>query len=173
MKNRRIFEYFLVAMAIGLGVPIFALLGARDGEREAAFAYPKTEEAVPAAPAAKDYKAMVLASPDAVEKGKSLFQVNCVACHGALADGKGAAAAALTPPPRNFLDPKAKWTRGREPLNIYESISSGSPGTAMPPYAISLSVSDRWALVHYIGSLPGVKDQFKPMDEIAAAAWKP
>lgn len=173
MNNRRIFEYFLVALAIGLGVPIFALIGVRDGEREAALAYPKADEDAPTAPAAKDYKLMVLASADAVEKGKSLFQVNCVACHGTAADGKGAAAAALTPAPRNFLDPKAKWTRGREPLNLYEAISSGSPGTAMPPYAISLSVSDRWALVHYIGSLPGLKDQFKPMDELAASAWKP
>ena len=122
--NRRIIEYLLVAVAIGLGVPVFALLGARDGERQAAIAYPRAEPSAAAA-VARDYRLTVLPSADAVEQGRALFQRNCAACHGPTADGQGAAAGALKPPPRNFLDPKARWTRSRQPLNIYATVSEG------------------------------------------------
>jgi mono/diheme cytochrome c family protein len=171
MENRRAAEYFIMAMAIGLGVPVFALLGAQEGGKEAAVAYPAAREAP--APIAVDYAGMVLASAAGVEKGRELFQRNCTACHGAHGDGKGPAASALTPAPRDFLDPKAKWTRGRGPLQIYQTLTEGNPGTAMPPFGAALSVPDRWALVHYLGSLPGVKDQFEPLDAVAASQWKP
>lgn len=171
MQNRRIFEYFLMALAIGLGIPVFALLGVRQGEEDAAIAYPPP--AREEAPVERDYTDMVLASADGVEKGGELFQRNCVACHGVHADGKGPGAAGLTPPPRNFQDAAAKWTRSREPLDIYRTLSEGNPGTAMPPFSTFLTPADRWALVHYLGSLPGVKDRYKPMDAVAASAWKP
>lgn len=171
MENRRITEYFFMAMAIGLGVPVFAILGAQEGERDAALAYPPAVEAQ--APVQVDYAALVLVSESGIEKGRELFQRNCTACHGTHGDGKGPGAAGLTPAPRDFLDPKAKWTRGRSPLNIYQTLSEGNPGTAMPPFAAALPVADRWALVHYLGTLPGVKDQFEPMDAVAASQWKP
>lgn len=173
MENRRLTEYFLMAMAIGLGVPVFAILGYQEGGRQAAYAY-ATDAAKPEeASAPADYSRFVLASADGVEKGRGIYQRNCIACHGPHGDGKGPAASALTPSPRDFLDPKAKWTRGREPLQIYQTLTEGNPGTAMPPFAVSLPVADRWALVHYLGSLPGVKDQFQPLDAVAASRWKP
>jgi mono/diheme cytochrome c family protein len=158
-------------MIIGLGGPIFAILGARNGERLAMVLYPKAES--PKAVVAVDYKTMVLGGPGDAEKGQGLFQTNCVACHGSMADGKGPAAGSLTPAPRNFQDEKAHWTRSREPLDIYHTLSEGSPGTAMPGFAAMLSVSDRWAIVHYLGTLPGVKGRFKPMDEAMAGSWRP
>lgn len=173
MENRRLTEYFIMAMAIGIGVPVFAILGYQEGGREAAFAY-ATDAAKPEeAPAPKDYSRLVLASGDGVEKGRELYQRNCTACHGTHGDGQGPGASGLTPAPRDFLDPKAKWTRGRGPLEIYQTLTEGNPGTAMPPFASFLSVADRWALVHYLGSLSGVKDQFQPMDAVAASQWKP
>ncbi len=162
VDNRRTFEYCLMAAAIALGVPVSALLGAHQGEKTAAYAYPR--EQAPAAPAERDWKSVVLASADAVEKGRTLFQANCVACHGAAGDGKGAAAAALVPAPRDFLDPRARWTRGRGPVEIYQTLTEGNPGTAMPGFAASLPPADRWALVHYLASLPGVKDGHAPLD---------
>lgn len=173
MDNRRIFEYCLTAAVIALGMPVFALLGAQEGERLASLAYSPEEAAPPAAPAEKDWKTVVTASADAVTKGEALFRANCVACHGEQADGNGAAAAALKPAPRNFLDPKAKWTRSRSALDIYTTLSEGSPGTAMVSFSVSLTPQDRWALVHYIGSLPGVKEGHTALDEATAAAWKP
>jgi mono/diheme cytochrome c family protein len=170
MDNKRTFEYFIIGGILALGAPCALLLGHRSGEATAAIAFPKAEAPVALA---VDYKALVLGSEADIEQGKRLFQANCTACHGANADGNGAAAAALTPRPRDFTDAKARWTRGREPLDIYKTLAEGSPGTAMVGFANSLSVKDRWALVHYLGSLPGVSGQFKPVDEALAAGWKP
>lgn len=170
MENKRIFEYFIIGGILGIGAPCALLLGHRSGEAVAAVAYPGTEAA---APVVADYKAAVLGSPADVERGRQLFQANCTACHGAMADGKGAAASALKPPPRDFTDPQARWTRSREPLDIYRTLAEGSPGTAMVGFSSNLSVQDRWALVHYIGTLPGVSGQYKPVDEAMASAWKP
>jgi mono/diheme cytochrome c family protein len=171
MENRRALEFLILAMIIGLGGPIFAVLGARNGERMALLLYPKAEASKAAV--AVDYEAIVLGGAGDAEKGQGLFQTNCVACHGSMADGKGPAAAALAPPPRDFLDAKARWTRSREPQDIYHTLSEGSPGTAMPGFANMLSVQDRWAIVHYLGTLPGVKGQFKAIDEAVAGAWRP
>ena len=111
---------------------------------------------------------MFLSSTHNIEEGKELFQKNCTACHGEQADGKGPAATALTPPPRDFMNPDAKWTRSREPQDVFKTISEGSPGTAMPSFSASLAVKERWALTHYLGTLPGMKGQFKPVDEATA-----
>jgi mono/diheme cytochrome c family protein len=170
MQNRMTFEFLILAAIFGLGIPVFVLLGASDGERLASLAYPNKDVR---AVAVEDYQAMVKGSPAAVVEGKDLFQQNCTACHGPEADGKGAAAISLTPSPRNFLDPKAVWTRGRQPLDIYRTLSEGSPGTAMAGFSQSLSVKDRWALVHYLGTLSGVAGQFQPVDDAVAGAWKP
>lgn len=170
MQNRRVLEFFLLAGFLGIGAPVAVLMGVGAGDKTAAIAYPKSEiSAVPSV----DYKSIVMGSPGDEEKGQALFQVNCVACHGAAADGKGPAAPALKPPPRNFQDPAERWTKSRKLPEIYNTISEGSPGTAMIGFSVSLSVQDRWALVHYIASLPGVKGQFPPIDEALAAAWRP
>lgn len=173
MENRRTLEFFFVAFLAGLGGPIFALLGAQDGDRMAAIAYPSAFHRKAEAAAPVDYKAAVLGGPAFVEKGKSLYATYCVACHGPDGDGKGAAAGSLTPMPRNFLDPDSKWTHGREPMEIFGSISKGSPGTSMMGFAASLSVEDRWALVHYLGTLAGVAGKFRPVEEGMAASWRP
>ena len=170
MENKRTFEFFIIGGILALGAPCALLLGHGSGEATAAIAYPKALEPMAIA---VDYKATVLGSESDVERGRQLFQANCSACHGANADGKGAAAAALTPHPRDFTDSKARWTRGREPLEIYRTLAEGSPGTAMVGFANNLSVQDRWALVHYLGTLPGVAGQFKPVDEALASSWKP
>lgn len=170
MDNRRTLELLFIGGFLAIGAPCALLLGHQSGEATASIAYPKAA----AVEAVKiDYKALVLGSDADVERGKQLFQANCTACHGPNADGNGAAAAALTPHPRDFTDPKARWTRGREPLDIYATLAEGSPGTAMVGFANNLSVQDRWALVHYLGTLPGVAGKFKPVDEAVASAWKP
>jgi mono/diheme cytochrome c family protein len=100
------------------------------------------------APAAeKAKKNPVPRSAKAVEDGKKVAQVNCVACHGAGGKGDGAAAAALNPKP-------ADWTSARvqdEPDGeLFWKISNGRG--AMPPWR-HLPENERWALIHYIRSL--------------------
>ncbi len=171
MPNRRVFEYFVLAMAIGLGVPIFAVFGSLRGEADAALAYPPPPEAMISLEV--DYAQVVRPSEAAIEKGRKIFAGTCAACHGAEADGQGPAAGALKPPPRNFLDAEAKYTRGRTPLDLYATLTEGNPGTAMPGFSASLSVEDRWAVVHYLGTLRGLEGDAQPLDAAAAAAWRP
>jgi high-affinity iron transporter len=87
--------------------------------------------------------------PD-IARGSTLYQEQCVACHGVGGHGDGPAAAQLDPPPIAFTD--AERARSRSLYSLYEAISQGVAGTAMPGFA-SLSAEDRWALSFYVGTL--------------------
>lgn len=86
-------------------------------------------------------------SPEQLEKGKSLFSVNCVPCHGEKGDGTGPAAAALNPKPRNFA--KEPFKQGTKPEDVFKSISTGVKDTPMVGFG-HLSEEDRWALAHWV-----------------------
>lgn len=89
------------------------------------------------------------AVPD-LARGAALYQEQCVACHGVTGHGDGPAAAQLDPPPIAFTD--ADRARSRSLYSLYEAISQGVGGTAMPGFP-ALSPEDRWALSFYIGTL--------------------
>lgn len=85
------------------------------------------------------------------EYGKKIYLDNCVSCHGIHGDGKGVAARAISgPKPRNFIEGRFKY--GRSVQAIFNTITKGVPGTAMPPWG-TLSEKDRWAVVAYVKSL--------------------
>lgn len=87
--------------------------------------------------------------PD-IARGSALYQEQCAACHGATGHGDGPAAAQLDPPPVAFTD--ANRARARSLYSLYEAISQGVAGTAMPGFA-SMSAEDRWALSFYVGTI--------------------
>ena len=86
-------------------------------------------------------------SPEVPQRGKEVFILNCAPCHGVAGDGKGPAAATLTPGPANF--------KLKQPDSDYilEVLSSGIPGTAMPAWEEQISKSDRKALANFVRSL--------------------
>lgn len=90
-----------------------------------------------------------------VAHGKELFQVQCVACHGAAGQGNGPAAAGLNPKPRNFTAAEG-WKNGRKPSQIFTTLTKGLGG--MPSFG-SLPSDDRWSLAHYIVSLGPTKTE--------------
>jgi len=92
-----------------------------------------------------------IATPALLAKGKELFSVQCVSCHGPGGHGDGPAASALNPHPRNFTSADG-WTNGRKPSQVFKTLKEGVAGTGMASYA-TLPVDDRWALVHYVLSL--------------------
>lgn len=88
-------------------------------------------------------------TPELVAHGKTLFDQQCVACHGAQGKGDGPASAGLNPKPRNFTVADG-WKNGRKPSQIFQTLTKGL--NAMPAFA-SLPGEDRWALVHYVETL--------------------
>lgn len=151
-------EYGILALLVLIAVPFSMWMGLRDGRDLAKRADWKRETAAPAAVPEKGQADVPSSTPEGVKRGDALFQANCVACHGSNADGKGPAAVAFTPPPRDFTDPGAKWTRGRSSAEIFATIAEGVQGTGMAGFAGSLSEAQRWDLTHYLRSLPGVRN---------------
>jgi caa(3)-type oxidase subunit IV len=90
-------------------------------------------------------------TPELVAHGKAVFAQQCVSCHGDTGNGKGPAAAALNPPPRNFHTAEG-WKNGRKPSQIFKTLKEGIAGGAMASFA-TLPMDDRWGLTHYVATL--------------------
>lgn len=85
--------------------------------------------------------------PD-LARGATLFGKSCAACHGDAGDGHGPDAAKLDTPPIAFTD--AERARQRSVFSLYQVITQGLDGTAMPSFD-NLPPDDRWALAFYAG----------------------
>jgi mono/diheme cytochrome c family protein len=81
-------------------------------------------------------------SPDQTAEGETLFDGNCVSCHGAAGDGSGLPGAA------NFTD--QQFMANRIPAGFFQSITAGVEGTAMPAWGETFSEDQIWALVNYV-----------------------
>ena len=90
------------------------------------------------------------ATPALLEKGKAVFAVNCLTCHGETGDGMGPAGQYLNPKPRNFA--KDKFKKGDKAEQIFQTITKGLDGTAMVAFA-HLPEEERWALAYYVRKL--------------------
>jgi mono/diheme cytochrome c family protein len=67
------------------------------------------------------------------DAGRSIYQANCMACHGANADGKGPAAMAIQPPPTDFTS--ATFWADSSSADLKKAIRAGSPGTSMMAFS--------------------------------------
>jgi mono/diheme cytochrome c family protein len=90
---------------------------------------------------------VVLAASDV---GRRVFMERCAPCHGDAGGGDGPAAAAITPPPRNFRDP-VFW-RGRTAQQLRLVVRDGKPGTMMAPFQGVLSDAEIDGVVGYLES---------------------
>lgn len=89
-------------------------------------------------------------TPELLAQGSAIYQVHCKSCHGEEGGGDGFAAASLRPAPRNFKS--GEWRFGGTPLQVYRTISMGSPGTGMASFS-GLSIKERLSLAHFVRSL--------------------
>jgi caa(3)-type oxidase subunit IV len=94
-----------------------------------------------------DQMKLIKPTPELVAKGKAIFDVQCVTCHGTQGLGDGIGAAGLNPKPRNFHS--GYWRYGGAPTRIFHTLTNGSPGTGMAAYN-NLSIETRYALAHYV-----------------------
>ncbi len=97
-----------------------------------------------------DVMKYISSTPEMVEKGKSIFTMNCVSCHGEQGKGDGVAGASLNPKPRNFHDLNG-WTNGPSITMMYKTLQEGITSRGMASYA-NLPPEDRLNLIMYIRS---------------------
>src|SRR5258705_5157704 len=108
-----------------------------------------------------DIASVMKPPPELIAKGKPLFAVNCASCHGNQGFGDGPAAAALNPKPRNFHE--GYWKYGGGIARVVQTISTGSPGTAMAGFT-NIPLEDRFAIAQYERSLEPKLEEDKPAD---------
>lgn len=86
-------------------------------------------------------------TPELLEAGKKVYEVNCLPCHGEKGDGNGPVGQALVPKPRDFA--KDPFKQGTKPDEVFTSITTGVKDTAMVGYP-QLSEDERWGLVYHV-----------------------
>lgn len=88
---------------------------------------------------------------------KALYSTHCASCHGVEGKGDGPAAQGLNPAPSNFHD----WARQgqRSVFSLFNTITLGVPGTAMPSFQGVLSESQRWALAFWVSTFPATAEE--------------
>lgn len=91
------------------------------------------------------------------ERGKPLYELHCLSCHGEKGQGDGKAAVFLYPKPRDFTRGLFKiraTPSGSLPTDqdLFETIGRGMPGSAMPAFS-QLPTEERWALVSHLKTL--------------------
>jgi high-affinity iron transporter len=83
--------------------------------------------------------------------GKTIFEKNCIQCHGPRGAGDGPLAKTIHPPPEAIGS--AATMNAVSPALVYRVISVGVAGTPMPAWATALSPDERWAVAAYVNSL--------------------
>lgn len=94
-------------------------------------------------------------------KGKTLFETNCLSCHGATGKGDGPVGMALTPPPRDFSKGDFKFDADKDgkpgsDADLMGVITQGAAafgGSAMMAPWGHLSEQDRADLIAYVHTL--------------------
>jgi len=84
-----------------------------------------------------------------IERGHTLFRINCIMCHGETGEGNGPIAALIANKPANLT---SIITQSKTDGALFMTITNGVEGR-MPPMIENTTVRDRWDLVNYIRTL--------------------
>jgi len=90
---------------------------------------------------------------ETLEKGKTLFTISCVACHGPEGRGDGplTKTTKIDPAPRNFTN--ADFQRLRSDGELFWVLKHGSHGTEMMRMDFFFTDDELWTLIRYIRTL--------------------
>lgn len=106
-------------------------------------------------------------TPENLQQGKALYELNCAACHGKEADGQGYRAGTMYDAKPRMLT-NFPWLSMRDDLRLLRSIKYGVAGTSMTAWGDQTSSLQRLQLVMYIRSL--TKDQ-QQRDELVSTVY--
>ena len=85
------------------------------------------------------------------KRGETIYQRNCIGCHGPVGDGQGPASAFIYPPPFNFTTLKRHGIKGGATGGmLYYQIMNGITGTAMPYFKRELESEKIWDVSNYV-----------------------
>jgi mono/diheme cytochrome c family protein len=98
------------------------------------------------------YKNPLPRTREVMLRGQAKFNVYCIVCHGPAGEGDGSIVPKFPRPPSLQSDKVRNWQDG----NIFHVINTGQG--LMPSYATQISVTDRWAIIHYIRALQRSKN---------------
>jgi mono/diheme cytochrome c family protein len=84
-----------------------------------------------------------------ISRGKTLFTINCIMCHGETGEGNGQLAALIANKPANLT---SIITQSKTDGALFMTITNGVQGR-MPPMVENLTVRDRWDVINYIRTL--------------------
>jgi mono/diheme cytochrome c family protein len=105
---------------------------------------PTTEDA---ARAGRELSDPLPVTPASRARGKVLYEIFCLVCHGPSGQGDGPLVPRIPNPPAY----SSERVRAFPPGRIYHVITLGSG--SMPSYASQISTEDRWLIVRYVQTL--------------------
>jgi S1-C subfamily serine protease/mono/diheme cytochrome c family protein len=82
--------------------------------------------------------------------GRRLWMADCAPCHGLEGAGDGPASPNMNPPPTAF---RGEFLERLSPAQIYNAVSLGVGGTAMPSFATAYTPQQRWDVAFYAMTL--------------------
>lgn len=84
---------------------------------------------------------------DSIARGRTVYERDCLICHGARGRGDGPMAVSLNPRPADF---RVHLAAGHTDAQLFDWITNGVPGSGMPPFSQGLSPDERWDVINYI-----------------------
>jgi copper transport protein len=89
----------------------------------------------------------VPADSASLQRGQQIYTSNCLSCHGATGAGDGPVSVSLNPPPANF---QVHMAAGHTDGQLFDWITRGIPGSAMPSFGVTLTTQQRWDVINYV-----------------------
>ncbi len=89
-------------------------------------------------------------SPESLARGREMYDLHCIVCHGAQGRGNGPVGQKFVPQP---MELNFDYVQLQPDGQIFYTISHGS--LAMPHYREAIATQDRWHLVNFIKEVFG------------------
>jgi copper transport protein len=128
-RSERILEAVIVLVLLALGLGL-GWISVTDAYRQSAI------NPVPA-------------TTESIARGSWIYQQQCMVCHGSDARGDGPMAQTLNPRPADLTVHINQHPDG----DLYNWVTNGIPGSAMPAFKDQLSDEERWDVLNYLHSL--------------------